>query len=261
MGSVAETNADRAAGAPWRGGAARGRLASIGAGVAAFAAAALALLYGIGWFGGPLYFDLPSQAAGRPRVVAILFSGDMGFHFGMGAQVADRLAARGIPVVGVNSLTFFRSPRSLAETARLIEGGMKRAAALAPGAKLVLIGQSFGADMLQVGLTALPAGPRRQIAMVALVVPSREARLQASPSDLFPMSSPLFDAVPTARRLDWAPALCVQGVEQDDSLCPLLGQPNAVRVALPGGHLLHRDPERLAATLLAAIRRSAGPAR
>ena len=42
---------------------------------------------------------------GRVPVVALFFSGDMGLRFGMGPRVTKGLAARGIPVVGVNSPT------------------------------------------------------------------------------------------------------------------------------------------------------------
>lgn len=218
------------------------------------AALLLGFLGYIGWFGGPLYTVVPAVGGARPRIAAVLLSGDMGFGLGMGPKIARHLAARGIPVVGVNSLTFLRVPRTAPETEKLLAGAMARAEALAPGARLVLIGQSLGADTLQLALGELPPAERSPIALVALVVPSRQVRLQASPSEIFPMKSPEFDGRPSASRLTWAPTLCVQGVEEKDSLCPWLRQGNAVRVALPGGHPLHRDSGRLAATLLGAIR-------
>ena len=224
------------------------------AAIAGLAALALAFLSYIGWFGGPIYSEVPAAGGRAPRVAAVVLSGDMGFRLGMGRAIAKRLAARGIPVVGINSLTFLREPRSAAEAAGLVAGAMARAEAMAPGARLVLIGQSLGADTLQLALDALPPAQRRPIALVALVVPSRTVRLQASPSEIFPVSSPEFDGLPSASRLTWAPMLCVQGKEEKDSLCPWLRQPNAVRVALPGGHPLGRDAGRLAATLIGAIR-------
>ncbi len=47
--------------------------------------------------------------------------------------------------------------------------------------------------------------------------------------------------------------LCVYGVEEKNSLCPLLHMPNVRRVGLPGGHPLRRDADRLYAVLSQAI--------
>jgi type IV secretory pathway VirJ component len=225
------------------------------------AAAACLFLSYIGWFGGPLYTAIPAAGNARPRIVAVILSGDMGFRFGMAARVAARLSERGVAVVGINSLTFLRGGRSPAEAAALLAGGIARAEALAPGAHLVLIGQSAGADALQVGLAALHPGLRKGVGLVALVVPGRRIRLEASPSELFPLRTPEVDGLGSARRLGWAPTLCIQGMAERDSLCPFLTQGNIRRIALPGGHPLHRDAERVAGILLDEIARRLGPPR
>jgi type IV secretory pathway VirJ component len=162
-------------------------------------------------------------------------------------------------VIGVNSLAYFHRPRSAAEAAGLIRDGIARTRAFAPGAPLVLIGQSFGADMLQVGLARMPPPQRRGIALVALVVPSRQVRMQASPGGLIAVDGPGFDGLSTAQALGWAPTLCISGEAERTSLCPSLRQANVARLALPGGHLLRFDADRLAAALLAAIDRATDP--
>ena len=207
----------------------------------------------LGWFGGALFTDVPASAAARRPVTAIILSGDLGFRIGMGPKIAARLAAGGISVIGVNSLSFFNRRRSAPETAGLIEAAMARAATRYGAGPIVLIGQSFGADMLHFGLSALPPGERSRIVLVALVVPGERIQFQASPSDLFTFASAQTSGVPSAKRLDWAPLLCVQGMEETESLCPRLHAPNVTRVALPGGHLLRRDNERVAQLLAAAI--------
>ena len=123
---------------------------------------------------------------------------------------------------------------------------------------MVLVGQSFGADMLQVGLPALPPQLRSRVILVALVVPGDSIDFRASPSELFGLQSPDAPALPSARLLNWLPVLCVHGAEEEDSLCPLLDLPNVRSVALPGGHPLHRDAERVHRILLQAIADAAG---
>jgi len=207
-----------------------------------------------GYLGGPVFSDLRPAPVAPPaafRGVAVaLLSGDMGFRMGMGRAVADRLSAQGVPVVGVNTLTYFRVRRTPREAGRLVEAAVRRALAVPGTRRLVLVGQSFGADMLQAGLPDLPAALRRRVALVALVVPGATIVYRASPSNLFGLERPEVDAFATARRLDWVPVLCVYGVEERASLCPGLEQPNVRRIGLPGGHPLRRDSDRLYRTLM-----------
>jgi type IV secretory pathway VirJ component len=214
----------------------------------------------LGWFGGDLYVPVAARAAPSPRhagLAAVVVSGDMGFKIGMGRKIAERLSADGIPVLGVNSLVYFRQKRSPEEARALIEDAVRRGLAYGHGRKLLLIGQSYGADMVHVGLTGLPPALRAKLAMVALMVPTDTVIYQASPwetLDLVPADAPAID---TARKLDWIPTLCVQGVKEEDSLCPLLHQPNVRRVAMPGGHPLKGDADGLYRHLIAAVDQTA----
>ncbi|WP_336969567.1 AcvB/VirJ family lysyl-phosphatidylglycerol hydrolase [Sphingobium aromaticiconvertens] len=210
----------------------------------AFAGIFLAILATFAWLGylGGDPFSTLRPAQYQPHVnapVAILLSGDMGFKVGMGPRVAQRLVHDGVPVVGVNSLTYFRVNRTSQQATALLVEAIHRALTIDPQSRLMLVGQSYGADMLHVGLAGLPASLRQRIALVALVVPGATVENRASPSEILTFA--MAEALPTARRLDWVPLLCVYGVEETGSLCPLLHQPNAQTVGLPGGHPLHGD--------------------
>lgn len=228
----------------------------LGAGLAITATAAALWLADIGAFGGQLYFDIPARQAAAPArkdVAAVIFSGDMGFKVGMGPRMAKHLTAAGIPVTGVSSLVHFRTRRSPAEIRAFVEDAMRHARTTFGASRLILIGQSYGADMLHVGLAALPAAERRQIALVEFVVPTDTVYYQISPGELFEWRAPDADAMTTARQLDWVPLLCIRGAEERNSLCPRLRQPNVEHVTLPGGHALHWDSDALAAPLLRKI--------
>lgn len=216
---------------------------------------AAAGLYGshLGYPWGPIYKTVPS-AVGNPRMtgtVAVFFSGDMGFNTGMGPKIAAHLAAQGIPVLGVNSLTAFSSRLSPAQTDKLVRQTIDRALAM-PGAQRVLvIGQSFGADALVAGLPSLPQEDRARVALVALVVPADTLSYRATPGGMFNWGND-GPSLPQARRLYWAPTLCVHGETEPHSLCPIWQQSNVTRVALPGDHYLNRNSALVAATIMQA---------
>jgi type IV secretory pathway VirJ component len=242
------------------------RSGKIGIGIVLAALAGFAGWLGhIGYFGGDTYFEIaaadPRDGAIVPRrTVAVLFSGDMGFRLGMGPKIAARLAADGVPVLGVSSLVEFRREHTPAEVRAFIAASIRRGLAFAHADRAIVIGQSFGADMLQVGATALPADLRARVQMVALVVPGDTVIFRASPAELFDWAKPDAAALPTARQLTWAPTICIYGREEEDSLCPVLTLPNVQRVALPGGHPLHFDADALYAALRRKIVATARPA-
>lgn len=226
------------------------------AAVLALAASCVGYVAYLGYFGGAIFSEI--QAEKRPdgramKVAAVILSGDMGVHAGMGPKIAERLSADGISVIGVNSLTFFRTRRTPQQAAALIAQATARAMALGHVDHVILIGQSFGADMLQAGLAVAPSEVRRHVAMVALVVPGETLSFRASPSNLLSLGEGEEDAIPSARRLGWARTVCIFGREETNSLCPHLSPSVVTRIGLPGGHPLHRDVAALYAVLRSQI--------
>lgn len=214
----------------------------------------------LGYLGGELFVPVPATAparAGRGQLSAVILSGDMGFKVGKGPKLAEYLAGDGIATLGVNSLVYFRHHRTKAEIDAFIANVVRRGVAYGHGRRLILIGQSFGADILQTGLAALPPDLRRHLAMVALFVPGDTVDYQTSPAEMLDLIEPDASALPTGRQLTWIPTLCVRGREETDSLCPHLTAPNVQKIVLPGGHRLNHDTELLYRQLITAIDRRA----
>lgn len=212
----------------------------------------------IGYFGGQTFGrarpTAPASAA-RRDVAIVFLSGDMGINGGMGRPLVARFAADGIPAVTVNSLVFFRHERAPGEVRDMVATAIRKALDQTHARHLILIGQSFGADALHIGLAHLPDDLRARVALVVLVVPTDTVLYRATPSNLFNWFAPEAPALPTGRLLTWVPVVCVRGVEETDSLCPLLHQPNLRQIGLPGDHYLQRNPAAVHAALLAAIDR------
>ena len=207
-----------------------------------------------GYYNGPLFQDMPAADAGPAKPAIAMLSGDMGNRVGKTPRIAARLNARGYAVVTVNSLTFFSPRRTPEETAGLIKRAMIRAMKLGKTDHVVLIGQSFGADMLHAGLAQFSPATRAPIQSVVLVVPGDDIIFRASPIELAGLETPDQRAYPTASRLRWAPVTCVYGASETNSLCPELQMPNVRRIPLPGGHGLNSDYPAIEAAILPAVR-------
>lgn len=215
-------------------------------------AGAILILYASAGFFDRDPIHLFGMEDGRKPVAAVYFSGDMGLRFGMGPYVADALVKAGVPVLGVSSSTAFATHRSREEVDALVTNAIRDTLKRTGAERLVVIGQSFGSDMVRVGLVSLPPDLRARIAAVVLVVPGERAYFRADPMNIAYHGTPDADAS-SARKLDWVPLTCIQGAAETDSLCPLMLTPNVRRIALPGGHFLRNDHDLLVRTIFAAL--------
>lgn len=229
------------------------RLLAFAAVLALLAAVALAWL---GFWDRDVLVFYPAQGVQRAQghgLVAVIVSGDMGLKAGLGQSTAHQYAEHGIPALGVNSLAYFRHSRSEDDVAALLARSIRTALARSGAERVVLIGQSYGADMVHYGLARLAPRLRGRIALVALVSPTRTLYRQVSPAEMLELAPPDANPLATAKLLGWARVTCIRGREDSETLCPLLHLPNLRQVIMPGGHLLHRDSPGLFAAIQNAL--------
>ena len=193
---------------------------------------------------GPALVNVSSGSAGRNASI-VFASGDVGLgRWSMGGQVARQLGEAGYTVLGLDSLAAFSQRRTPQEATDLVARAIRMAPGRGPDGKIVLIGQSFGADVLVIALPRLPPALMRRIDRVILIAPSTAAYLKVSPAEMLGLSPPDVDLVPLARGLR-LPVTCIYGLAERDSLCTALGGANVRRIGLSGGHFLGRDADRL----------------
>lgn len=193
--------------------------------------------------------DVPAQQAGD--TFAILLSGDGGWA-GLDKEVAAALAARGVPVVGFDSLRYFwqaRTPQGLADDLDRI---IAHYAVRWQRPKVLLIGYSQGADVLPFALNRLSPDARARVERSVLMGLGQRAAFEfhlgnwigRERDDTLPI-------LPEARRLEAARTLCIRGEDEDASLCPSLAPAHARQLVLPGGHHFDGDYAHLADAILA----------
>jgi type IV secretory pathway VirJ component len=181
--------------------------------------------------------------------VAVFLSGDGGWAR-FDAEVADRLAAAGLPVVGVSALRYLwrerPPPRLAADMARLAEGW---GAALGRR-RVVLIGYSLGANVTPFYAPLLPPALRERLAGIVLLAPEARTGFEFHPGGWLGLEGGDHD-VGRAIAASGVPTLCLHGTEEGGSPCASAPAAAARAVAFPGGHDLGGDWDGVAAAILA----------
>jgi type IV secretory pathway VirJ component len=181
-----------------------------------------------------------------------MLSGDGGWA-SLDKNLGAALAARGIPVVGWNSLRYFWSARTPEEAARDLDRIVRHYFAAWGKKRAMLVGYSFGADVLPFLVSRLPAETRVCVTGVGLLGLSTQAAFEFHVTNwLGAGGDGRYPTLPEIRRLQGLRVVCVEGADERDSACRSM-PPWASVVTVPGGHHFGGDHSQLPAMLLAAI--------
>jgi type IV secretory pathway VirJ component len=181
---------------------------------------------------------------------ALLLTGDGGWA-GLDQELAARLAAAGVPTVGLNSLKYFWSARTPDETARDVARLLRHYLSAWNKQRVLLIGYSFGADVLPFVINRLPAELRERVASVSLLGIDANASFEVSISDWVGSGSGGAATRPELAQLTRVPVLCVYGEGESDSICPGLTQAGVTREQIGKGHHFSGEYAQLADRILA----------
>ena len=188
--------------------------------------------------------------------MAVIYSGDGGWR-DIDKQVGGVLQARGIPVVGVDSLRYFWSARTPDETAsdlsRIIDTYRRQWNV----AHVLLIGYSFGADALPATFNRLPADMKADVSQITLMALTHEADFEISVEGWLggSGSDPIGDPLTDIARIDPARIQCIYGKDEDGDACPELTSRGVEVIGIDGGHHFDGDYEALTDKIIASLKK------
>jgi type IV secretory pathway VirJ component len=186
--------------------------------------------------GGLPLVEVPAAGQRSGDLIAVLLTADGGWA-ALDRGVAADLAKSGIPVIGWSSLDYYRTPRTPDEAAADLARLLRHYLPAWGGRRAMLIGYSFGADVLPLLVNRLPEDLRSRIAGVTLIGFSPSAVFEFHMSEWLGMvRGKQYPTLPEVRRLRDLPILCVYGRGDHSEACGQLGMPNATVVAIPSGH-------------------------
>ncbi|WP_037081230.1 virulence factor family protein [Neorhizobium vignae] len=184
--------------------------------------------------------DLPLnvlQAKPAMNTMAVIFSGDGGWR-DLDSEVGGYLQSQGIPTIGLDSLRYFwseRSPQATADDlAKIIEYYRRQWGVQ----NVLLVGYSFGADVLPATYNLLPVEDRARVKQITLLGLSHEVDYEISVTGWLGVAGdgkggdPMTDIV----KIDPKLIQCVYGTDEDDDPCPTLKDKGVEVVPIEGGH-------------------------
>jgi len=203
--------------------------------------------------------DLPVvEVAAQPGhgdtdLMAVILSGDGGWA-GLDQEVAAAISAQGIPVVGVDSLRYYWTPRTPEGLAGDMDRLVRYYLAHWQKQRVMFIGYSQGADVLAFALNRLPPATHKTVALGVLMGLGEHASFEFHMSNWVSDTDDGPATLPEVNKVSGITMLCIYGEGEDDSVCPLLDANRVKVVKLKGGHHFDGDYQRLAQEILNAAK-------
>jgi type IV secretory pathway VirJ component len=196
---------------------------------------------------------IPLLASGRGKQLAIFFSGDGGWA-DIDSDIGEELSRRGVAVVGFDTLKYFWRKQDPATAAADLMRVIAQYSAAWKRDDIVLIGYSFGADVLPFLWQNLDPASRAKVSHVIFLGLGETAALEitvggwvgVTPAEALP-------TLPAARSISGAHIMCFYGVDEGSKACPALATYGAEVVPLPGGHHFDGAYQKVADLILARI--------
>jgi type IV secretory pathway VirJ component len=181
---------------------------------------------------------------GPVQGLAVIISGDGGWR-DIDKSIGEWLAQRGIIVVGLDSLRYFWSKKSAADVAADLALLLDHYGSEFGTQRYVVIGYSFGADVMPKVWPLLPKSVRDRIALVSLLGLGKSADFEVTVEGF--VGATLVGSDPIAPYLSQLPldrTQCIYGTEEaanNETSCISSALESSQRIALEGGHHFDGD--------------------
>jgi type IV secretory pathway VirJ component len=185
----------------------------------------------------------------------VVLSGDGGWR-DIDKQIGQTLAKGNISVVGLDSLRYFWSARTPQQVGRDLDRIVAHYQAAWGVHDVLLIGYSFGADVLPASYNHMSPATQSSVVEISLLGLAERASFEFHVSDWLGLNrSDALPIAPEVARLDVAKVQCFYGEGEVDSLCrnPVLAR--AEPIETKGGHHFDGDYQALARRIIEGYER------
>lgn len=169
--------------------------------------------------------------------VALLLSGDGGW-FGFEQSIADNLAILGIPTIGLDSRKYFWNRRSPEETVIGMTGILNFYCKEWGRDKVLLIGYSFGSEIVPFIVTRLPVEMKSKIVSAVLLSPETYTDFEIHISNMLGMgnSQNTYNVTDEIIKMQAFNTIIIYGEGEKSRLPELLSGKAPKIIKIPGDH-------------------------
>jgi type IV secretory pathway VirJ component len=196
--------------------------------------------------------DLPLvEVRGRNenQQLVVLLTGDGGWA-GLDKGMTEKFASQGLATVALNSLKYFWTKRTPEETAQDVSRIIRHYLEAWKKDRVILVGYSFGADVMPFVLDRLPGDVRAKVGTVNLLGLSSTARFEVKVGDWIGGDADGLPIAPLVAALRNPPPMqCLYGEGEKDSLCSRLPA-HVARQRIGRGHHFSGDYDAVAQAIL-----------
>ena len=183
--------------------------------------------------------------------LVVLLTGDGGWAE-IDKSLAKILAEKGVPTVALDSLSYFWKTRSPEETAGDIEDTINDYLKKWNKKYVILVGYSFGADVLPFIANRLTEATRQKVSLVALLGMGKTAAFEFRLSSWMnaDTNASRLPIAPEIAKMNWANSVCIYGVKDGAANCLPNTEFGVKAVSMPGDHHFDERYEELANHIL-----------
>jgi type IV secretory pathway VirJ component len=178
-----------------------------------------------------------SKVQDKQAPVVLLISGDGGWY-GFEQSIADNLAIKGIPTVGLDSKKYFWKRRTPEETASDIAKVLNFYGKEWAREKFVLIGYSLGAEIVPFIVNRLPEQIKSKIESAVLLSPATTTDFEIHISNMLGMGNRqnTYNTIDEIIKMQSVPTLIIFGDGEKTEIPGLLSGTSVIIRRIPGDH-------------------------
>ncbi|RYY75682.1 MAG: cutinase family protein [Gammaproteobacteria bacterium] len=191
------------------------------------------------------------------ETLAVLITGDGGWA-AIDKNIARILAEKGIATVGFDALSYFWKARTPEETTTDVESVITQYLEKWNKKRVILIGYSFGADVLPFITNNLTDDSKKRLALVALLGMGKTAAFEFRLSSWMnaDKDSSRLPLLPEIEKMKWANSICIYGVDDPAANCVPIAGLGVRPISMTGDHHFDEKYEELVQHIIENIKQN-----